>query len=256
MSEVILSYSIEDRDIESCCESVFAAIKTPGKCWLACFNPHSYVVSLRDAHFKRALADANWLVPDGIGVVMASKLRGGSIDGRVTGWDMFYGVHQRMNNNPGLSVFFLGSSEKTLARIRSRMARDFPNIEVSGTYSPPFKSAYSADELETMVAEINAAQPDVLWVGMTAPKQEKWILDNLPLLNIRFAGAIGAVFDFYAGTVPRPPELVRLFGLEWAHRLIRQPKRLWRRSFISAPIFFIEVFKELGTSIFGRRKRK
>ena len=94
MSEVILGYSVEDGDINACCESVFASIIASRKGWLACFNPHSYATSLGDSNFRRALTDADWLVPDGVGVVMASKLCGGSIRDRVTGWVMVTIVHQ------------------------------------------------------------------------------------------------------------------------------------------------------------------
>ena len=148
-----------------------------------------------------------------------------------------------MNRHGGQSVFFLGATEVTLAQIRTKMAHDYPQIYVAGTYSPPFKATYSEEELDVMIDAINAAKPDVLWVGMTAPKQEKWIHDNLGKLDVRFAGAIGAVFDFYAGKVKRSPLLFQRLGLEWLPRLIQQPRRLWRRMFISAPIFLFDVVK-------------
>lgn len=244
MKENILGFEVLGLDVEACCNSVFNQVQQSGKRWLACFNPHSYVVSLEDADFADALNQADFLVPDGIGVVYASKLLGGDISERVTGSDVFFGLHQRMNAQGGMKVFFLGSTEETLAAIRQRMSQDYPSIELLGTYSPPFKDMYSPAELDEMIAAVNAVKPDVLWVGMTAPKQEKWIFDNLDKLDVKFAGAIGAVFDFYTGRVKRSHPLFQRMGLEWLPRLLQEPKRLWRRMFVSAPIFVMHALRQ------------
>jgi N-acetylglucosaminyldiphosphoundecaprenol N-acetyl-beta-D-mannosaminyltransferase len=114
---------------------------------------------------------------------------------------------------------------------------------VAGTYSPPFKPTYSAAELDKMVAVINTSNADVLWVGMTAPKQEKFIYQNKDRLNVRFAAAIGAVFDFYAGNVKRSSPNFQRIGLEWLPRLLQEPGRLWRRMVVSAPIFLYHVLR-------------
>lgn len=241
----ILGFEVSGLNPDQCCRSILSKIeKGEAATWLACFNPHSYAESLKDSAFTEALRSADWLVPDGAGVVIASRMLGGSISDRVTGSDIFYGLHNLMNNSGGKKVFFLGSTEENLVEIRKRMANDYPNIEVVGTYSPPFKSEYSRSELNAMIMEINSAAPDVLWVGMTAPKQEKWIFENLPDLDVRFAGAIGAVFDFYTGRVKRSHPVFQRLGLEWLPRLLQQPRRLWRRMFVSAPIFMWNVLKK------------
>ena len=211
--------------------------------WLACLNPHSYAMSLKDKQFSTALRKADWLIPDGSGVVIASKILGGNIRERVTGSDIFYSINRRLNEIRGARVFFLGSTERVLAKIRARMEIDYPNIVVAGTYSPPFKHDYSQTELDEMVEAVNSSAPDVLWVGMTAPKQEKWIADMIGRLDVKFVAAIGAVFDFYVGNVERSHPVFQKFGLEWLPRLIQEPRRLWRRTFISAPIFVWHVIK-------------
>jgi len=249
MKQDILGYGVDTHSVEECADSVFATLLGKagdrGRCaWLACLNPHSYAVALDDALFRQALQHADWLVPDGAGVVMASRLLGQGVAERVTGSDIFAALHQRMNSAGGMKVFFLGATEGTLALIRARMVREYPDIAVAGTYSPPFKAAYSNAEIDDMVKAINAVEPDVLWVGMTAPKQEKWIHQNRSLLKVKFAGAIGAVFDFYAGQVQRSHPIFQRLGLEWLPRLIQQPRRLWRRMFISAPLFVWHVFKQ------------
>jgi N-acetylglucosaminyldiphosphoundecaprenol N-acetyl-beta-D-mannosaminyltransferase len=244
MKENILGYNISILSVDSFSGSLFQSLRTGESTWLACFNPHSYAMTLKDETFARALKAAEWLVPDGVGVVLASHLLGGAIHDRVTGSDVFTGLHKRMNVVGGMSVYFLGATEETLALIRQRMARDYPNVKVAGTYSPPFKDDFSAADNHQMIAAINAAAPDVLWIGMSAPKQEKFIFENLARMNVKFAAAVGAVFDFYTGRVKRSHPVFQRLGVEWLPRLIQQPRRLWRRMFVSAPVFLWHVVKQ------------
>jgi N-acetylglucosaminyldiphosphoundecaprenol N-acetyl-beta-D-mannosaminyltransferase len=206
-------------------------------------NPHSYVVAKSNAVFRQALQDADWLVPDGAGIVLASRILKGNIERRITGPDIFLALHDRLQESGNYSVFFLGATDQTLQAISDRMAKDWPKIPIAGTYSPPFRAKFSDDEIDSMVSMINSAKPDVLWVGMTAPKQEELIHRMLPQLNVRFAGAVGAIFDFYAGRVKRSHPLWRRLGLEWLPRLLREPRRLWRRTLVSAPIFLWHVLR-------------
>lgn len=250
MKELLLGYTVETTSVQEFADQLFCEIFSaaiggnPHPKWLACLNPHSYAVAKQDNCFAQALREADWLVADGAGIVLASKLLGGSIRERVTGSDVFRDLHARMNTAGGMSVFFLGATPDTLDLICRKMANEHPNIRVAGTYSPPFKPGYSAQELDEMISAVNAAAPDVLWVGMTAPKQEKWIHQNRHRLNVRFAGAVGAVFDFYVGKVKRSHPIFQRLGLEWLPRLIQQPRRLWRRMFVSAPVFLWDVMKE------------
>jgi N-acetylglucosaminyldiphosphoundecaprenol N-acetyl-beta-D-mannosaminyltransferase len=244
MKEKILGYDVNTLSVEACADSLFQALQEGKSTWLACFNPHSYAVTLQDEAFVRALKAADWLIPDGAGVVLASRLLGGAIHDRVTGSDVFAGLHRRMNAAGGMSVFLLGATEETLALIRQRMNRDYPNVKIAGMYSPPFKAFYSSAELDEMINAVNSAAPDVLWLGMTAPKQEKFIFENRARLNVKFVAAVGAVFDFYAGNVKRSHPWFLEHGLEWLPRLLKEPRRLWRRTFISTPVFVIHVVKQ------------
>lgn len=246
--ENIAGYFLTTMPESSCVSEIVEGIKI-GKnqksCrWLACFNPHSFVVATNDPFFSQALHRADWLIPDGIGIVYASKLLGGKIRQRVTGSDIFQGVLTELNDCGGFSVFFLGSTPQILETICQRMALDYPNIRIVGTYSPPFKDDFSIEEREIMLNVINAVAPDVLWVGMTAPKQEKWLYQNAAQLNVRFAAAVGAVFDFYSGRVKRSHPIFQRMGLEWLPRLLQQPFRLWRRMGISAPIFIWHILRQ------------
>ena len=211
---------------------------------LICANPHSLVLATDDPVFQQALHSADLLTPDGVGIVLASKILGGRIRERVTGSDIFWELSKSLNTTGGMSYFFLGSTEKTLAAIRERMTREFPNIIFAGSYSPPFKTKFNEKEKRLMVELVNRASPHVLWVGMTAPKQEKWIYQYRDQLNVKFIGAIGAVFDFYAGNIRRSPRIFQRYGLEWLPRLIQEPRRMFRRNFVSSPIFLLRVFEQ------------
>jgi N-acetylglucosaminyldiphosphoundecaprenol N-acetyl-beta-D-mannosaminyltransferase len=211
--------------------------------WLACLNPHSYAVALDDKLFFSALNNAHILIPDGIGLVWLSRIFNLGIKSRTTGSDIFWQLNEKMNKNNDFSVFFLGSTENTLSLIRKRMQHDYPKVKIVGMLSPAFKENYTDHEMKLMVKAINAVNPDILWVGLTAPKQEKWIYANRARLKVGYSLAVGAVFDFYAQNVKRPSKFSQFFGLEWAVRFLRQPRKLWRRVFVSVPrLIFYLVF--------------
>ena len=155
-----------------------------------------------------------------------------------------------MANKNGLKVFYLGASDETLSKIKKRIQIEFPNCTIE-TFSPPFKSNFSEKENEIMLQEINSFQPNILFVGMTAPKQEKWVFHNKEKINARVICSIGAVFDFYAGNVKRASPFWIKIGLEWLPRLVKEPRRLFYRNFISTPKFILEVisFKLFGKGI-------
>lgn len=250
-NEQILGYPVITSVLDDCVAAIITDMKKKDRqCWLVCLNPHSYAVSLKDNLFSQALHAADWVIPDGAGIVLASRMYRGEIRQRITGSDIFYALNSKMNELGGFSVFFLGSTSENLADIKARMARDYPNIRFAGSYSPPYRPEFNDEDVEAMVAAINLAKPDVLWVGMTAPKQEKLIHQHLPRMNVRFAAAVGAVFDFYTGNIKRSHPLFQKYGLEWLPRLLQEPRRLWRRNFISTPIFLWHVIcrKDLRTS--------
>ena len=209
---------------------------------MACLNPHSYVLARDDPAFRSALKAAEWLVPDGAGIILGGRFLGVTFPERVSGPDVFAAVMQRLQRDSG-SVFFLGSSEEVLRRIRERFAEAYPDVVISGTYSPPFEPEFSEETNIAMVEAVNRARPDVLWVGISAPRQEKWLADHAEKLDVGVAGAVGAAFDFFAGTVNRSPAVFRRTGLEWLPRLLQQPRRLWRRMGVSAPIFLGDVLR-------------
>lgn len=245
MSNVdILGYQISNNGLADDVSLAWRFIRsgTQGH-YMACVNAHSPVVASKDAIYERALKNADILVPDGIGIVLTAKILKLPLNGRVTGYEFFIELTALAEKNGGLKYFFLGSNENVLELIVRRLGIEFPSIKVSGVYSPPFKDRFSEEENDQIIDAINSAHPDVLWVGMTAPKQEKWIYQNRERLNVPFMSPVGAVFDFYAGTKKRASLFMQKTGLEWVSRILREPRRLGKRSLISIPRFIELVLR-------------
>lgn len=221
-----------------------------GKVMINTINAHSYNVAQRDEAFARAL-QGGVLIPDGASIVWACRwLRAESRpEERIAGWDLFeYEMQkckvQSAKCNQARKVMFMGSSERVLSLIRERMGREYPELTCV-TYSPPYKAQFSEADNRAIVEAINTARPDLLWIGMTAPKQEKWVHQHWDELAIDcHVGAIGAVFDFYAGTLRRAPEWWQRHSLEWLYRLLREPRRMWRRYLVGNAKFIGYMLKE------------
>lgn len=205
------------------------------KTLITTINQYSFCVAEEDLEFKMALLQSDILLPDGMAIVSAVQLQTGEKIKKIAGADIHLHLLNDLNEKAG-SCFYLGASESTLAKIKERLSKEFPNIEVA-TYSPPFKSHFSKFENKEMIDVINAFSPDVVFVGMTAPKQEKWAFHHKTQLKTKTICAIGAVFDFYAGTVERPSSFWINLKLEWFIRLVKEPKRMWKRYLYYGPVF-------------------
>lgn len=240
----ILGYAITRANAQEVAASALEAMGRGGRSWFACANPHSLVVAGKTLEFAAALRAADTLVPDGAGILLASRILGAGIRRRVTGMDVFLAVHRALQERGGGTVFLLGSTQEVLDAVAAKLEREFPGVRVAGTLSPPFAESFSEEEERAMVEAVNASGAQVLWVAMTAPKQEMWLARNWPRLRAGFGGAVGAVFDFYTGRVRRSHPVFQRLGLEWLPRLLREPRRLWRRTLVSAPVFLARVVGE------------
>ena len=205
-------------------------------------NQYSYCIAEKDVAFKSALFNSDILLPDGIGVVLAARFLRGKKINKIAGADLHKFLLEKLNITHG-SCFYLGASDETLLKITERLKLEFPNITV-GSYSPPYKPSFTPSDSQLMVNAVNAFKPNVLFVGMTAPKQEKWSHAHKEVLNTNLICSIGAVFDFYAGTVKRPSKIWINLGLEWLGRLLKEPKRMWRRYIYYGFIFLYYLIKK------------
>ena len=216
-----------------------------GKILINTVNAHSFNTAQKDDLFADALRNGDYLIPDGVSIVKACKwLKAKSQPKeRIAGWDLFVLEMEKLNRKGG-KCFFMGSSPNVLELIKKRAATDYPNITVE-TYSPPYKPEFSKEDNEAIIHAINQACPDLLWIGMTAPKQEKWAFEHWNELDIHcHCGTIGAVFDFFAGTIKRAPQWWQRHSLEWLYRLMKEPKRMWRRYVLGNILFLCNITKE------------
>lgn len=184
---------------------------------------------------------------DGVPLIWASKLLGNPIRGRVTGLDLLP-EFSKVAAKENFTFFFLGAAEGVAERLKEKLEKENPGLHVVGTYSPPYAKSFSDEENQKMIDMINKVKPNVLWVSLTAPKQDYWIYEHFDKLDVNIAIGVGAAFDVVVGDIARSPEWMQRNGLEWFYRFIKEPKRLYKRYLIEAPRFIplvlIQAFKE------------
>ena len=196
-----------------------------------------------DPELKAFFQGAALVLADGMPLVWASRWLGAPLKERVTGSDLFT-VLCAMAAEQGYRVYFMGAMPGVAAKAAAVLTQRFPRLQVAGTYSPPF--GFEKDEAENgrIVQLLRDAKLDILFVGVGAPKQEKWIGRFCKQYQVPVSVAVGASFDFTAGNVRRAPLLMQQAGLEWAWRLLMEPGRLWRRYLLENPLFFYLVWKQ------------
>lgn len=236
----LLDYSIYSGDLADCARADKTLINT--------INQYSFCIAEEDFAFKNALQQSDILLPDGMAVVAAVRLLNNQKIKKIAGADIHHYLLDELNKKGG-SCFYLGSSENTLLKITTQLSKEFPNVKVQ-TFSPPYKSEFSDDDNQQMIRAVNAFQPDVLFVGMTAPKQEKWSFEHKEQLDTKIICSIGAVFDFYAGTIVRPHPFWIQLRLEWFIRLVKEPKRMWKRYLFYGPIFIKIILEQKMQNVF------
>lgn len=212
------------------------------KCIINTLNAHSYCIAKKDEEFANALLSSDILLPDGVSIVVAARVLSNESIIKIAGED----IHNILLEKASLEdkkIFYLGASKTTLDKIEQKIKLQFSNVEI-GTFSPPFKPVFSNQDSDKMIDIVNQFNPDILFVGMTAPKQEKWVNLHKDRLNSNVIVSIGAVFDFYAENINRAPEWMIDLGFEWFYRLIKEPKRMWKRYLINNTMFLFYMFKE------------
>ena len=203
-------------------------------------NANAYSVAKKDSDFKKSLKSSDILIPDGSGIVLASRVLFNKKIKKIAGPDLHEFLLNDLNKKKG-SCFYMGSSDEILSFIEDKINKEYGLITIR-SFSPPYKEKLSDSDNKEIIRQINLFSPDVLFIGMTAPKQEKWLEENKDKLNFRIAACVGAAFDFYSGRAKRPNPIYIRLHLEWLVRLIKEPKRLWRRN-LSIPIFLIDLLK-------------
>jgi N-acetylglucosaminyldiphosphoundecaprenol N-acetyl-beta-D-mannosaminyltransferase len=215
-------------DAEAALQIVLAWRNTDRREYVSLVNPHSVMQCRRDFEMKRAIQRCAVTLPDGVGITLGARLLEYGSHRKVPGPELMLHFCDKGREH-GLRHYFFGGADGVAGRLAENLARRFPGLAIAGCCTPPFGEV-SAEEDERMVAAINAARPDIVWVGLGAPKQEKWMARRLGRVEAPAMIGVGAAFDFHSGNRPWCPEPVRRMGLEWAYRLWHEPRRLWRRN--------------------------
>lgn len=210
-----------------------------------CVAPVNLVMLAQDDEaVASAVAGADFVVPDGQPLVWALRALGAERPSRVYGPDLMIEACQRAAQTGSKMYLFGGRNNGALVQLTLNLRRRFPGLQIVGGHSPPYRPA-TADEEIAIAEEINASGADIVWVGTGQPKQELWMAQMRPMLKAPLLIGVGAAFDFHAGLVPQAPALLQEAGLEWAYRLAREPRRLWRRYLHYNPRFVIEFAGQL-----------
>jgi N-acetylglucosaminyldiphosphoundecaprenol N-acetyl-beta-D-mannosaminyltransferase len=215
-------------------------ISTGDQQYVCVTGVHGVMESQRDPELYRIHNEAGLVTPDGMPLVWVSRLRGFGGVSRVYGPDLLLACCERFLDQKRRH-FFYGAGEGVADRLAERLTQRFPGLMVAGVFSPPFRSL-SLQEDQEIVDMINATQPDVVWVGLSTPKQERWMREHVGRVNASVLIGIGAAFDFHAGLKPQAPKWMQRTGLEWFFRMITEPRRLGCRYMINNPLFLMNLF--------------
>jgi N-acetylglucosaminyldiphosphoundecaprenol N-acetyl-beta-D-mannosaminyltransferase len=215
-------------------------------------KPHQIIVSgfhgiweaYQDPDLKTVFNSADAWIPDGIAPVFLARLKGFRHMDRTPGAELMKAFFQ-IADKKGYRSFFYGDTDKTLAGLKKKLRSDYPGHQIAGTYSPPFRPLTDRED-EDIIRMINDARPDILWVALGLPKQERWIYERKDRLKVPVVIGVGAAFAFISGDVKRVPKWIGENGLEWLWRFIQEPKKLWRRDLIDGPRFLWSVLLEIA----------
>lgn len=214
-------------------------------------NAHSVVTARQDLNFDDVIRNADMATPDGAPVAWLMKRLGAVNQARINGPDLMwkYCAHAEKT---GESMYLYGASDATLEALLKALKSSFPKLHIVGAYSPPFR-ALTREEDDAIIQEINNSGAGVVWVSLGCPKQEKWMQEHRGKINAVMVG-VGAAFDYHAGTIKRAPLWMQRHGLEWLHRLMSEPRRLWKRYLITNSLFILYAARQLLANAFTMNK--
>jgi len=235
----VLGVGIHILDLPSALDHIAAAVQARHKGYICVTGVHGVMEAQSDAAFRRILNRAYLCTPDGMPMVWLGKLSGHARMRRVYGPDLMLEVC-RWSETSGCRHFFYGGAPGVAGKLRDQLRARFPRLQVAGCHTPPFRALTAAEEKE-LQQTIQAARPDILWVGLSTPKQEKFMAEYLPKLDVTLMVGVGAAFDFHSGRVRQSPPWLQKSGLEWLYRLGQEPRRLAGRYLRNNPLFLLKI---------------
>jgi exopolysaccharide biosynthesis WecB/TagA/CpsF family protein len=216
-------------------------------------NVQRFVAANRDASIRQIYRQADLLLPDGMPIYWSSRLLGRGLKARVAGSDLLFTFCERAARN-GHRVFFLGAAPGVAAGAAKKLQVKYPGLIVAGTYSPPFGFEADRREIDKIIALLETAEPDLLFLALGFPKEENFLWRNKNLNPVPVSIGVGASFDFAAGRAKRAPRWIQRIGLEWFFRLIQNPRRLWKR-YLFSNVYFVYLLAKESISAPNRRTR-
>ncbi len=247
----ILDVEVSRHDLKETMHLFTDAIESGHKLRVSVTPVNCILWAHKDERLRQIYNSADLTTADGVPLLWASKFLGSPIRGRVTGLDLLP-EFSKISANKGFRFFFLGAAEGVALKLANHLKEINPGLNIAGTYSPPFAERFSDEENEKMISMINQSKADMLWVSLTAPKQDFWIAEHFDRLNVSIAIGVGAAFDVVAGNIKRSPEWMQKNGLEWFYRLMQEPGRLSKRYLVEAPQFIPLLLKQKWNSIQDR----
>lgn len=239
----VLGVGISAIDLDSAVSVVSRAVSQRVKGYICVTGVHGVSEAQQDVEFRRVLNGAMLNTPDGMPMVWMGRLQGFPSIARVYGPDLMLRLCAT-GLDQGFTHFFYGGQPGVAEELKSRLEQRFPGIKIVGTYSPPFRPLTPKEEAD-LVTRVSVLQPDLFWVGLSTPKQERFMAANWRKLDARIFLGVGAAFDFHSGRVPQAPIWMQRSGLEWLYRLAREPKRLWKRYLKNNPLFVLRALGQL-----------
>jgi N-acetylglucosaminyldiphosphoundecaprenol N-acetyl-beta-D-mannosaminyltransferase len=240
----ILGIPIAMTDYERTMDAMDGLIAQRERGYVCAAPVHAVMVAQDDLETRAALTGATLTVPDGMPVVWAANLLGERLRDRVYGPELMRRYNDRCSERGHRVGLYGGRDQGSLVQLALSMRRQHPGIRIVGGYSPPFRPL-GAEEEEAVVEQINQARPDVLWVGIGVPKQEKWMARMRDRLDVPVMCGVGAAFDFHAGRISQAPEWMQKRGLEWTYRIAQEPRRLLPRYLYYNPRFLVSLARQL-----------
>jgi N-acetylglucosaminyldiphosphoundecaprenol N-acetyl-beta-D-mannosaminyltransferase len=239
----ILGVPIALTDYANALDVMDRLVETRQRGYVCAAPVHALMVAQDDEEMLAALRGSTLVVPDGMPIVWAANLLGESLEDRVYGPELMLRYSDRCVERGHRVWLYGGRDQGSLVQLALSMRRRYPGIRIVGGYSPPFR-ALTSEEEDTIVEQINDAKPDVLWVGIGVPKQEKWMARMRERLDVPVMCGVGAAFDFHAGRVPQAPSWMQERGLEWIYRIAQEPRRLLPRYLYFNPRFVVSFARQ------------
>lgn len=240
----VLGVGISALNLPAALAAIAGAVGDRRKGYICVTGVHGVMEAQADENFKRILNGAFLCTPDGMPMVWAGKLHGHREMDRVYGPDLMLEVCA-WSETSGCRHFFYGGADGVAERLAARLKARFPGLKIAGTFTPPFRPL-NPDEERALREQIQAGRPDILWVGLSTPKQEKFMAEFLSKLEVTLMIGVGAAFDFHSGRVRQAPRWMQRSGLEWVYRLGCEPRRLARRYFRNNPLFVLKFAGQLA----------